>query len=43
MAILAYNKCIKIKDFIKVNNTNYTTFHNLLCKYNELFIKNIKT
>jgi hypothetical protein len=37
MAIIAYNKGIKIK----VNNTNYTTFHNWFCKYNEFFITNM--
>jgi hypothetical protein len=41
MVILAYNKKLKIKEFIKSNNTTYTTFHNWVCKYNDIFIKNI--
>ncbi len=41
MTILAYNKGIKIIDFIKRNNTNYTTFYKQFWKYNEFFIKNI--
>ena len=41
MAILAYNKNLKIKEFIKSNNTTYTTFHNWVCKYNDFFKKNL--
>ena len=40
MAILAY-KNLKIKEFIKSNNTTYTTFHNWVYKYNDFFIKNL--
>ena len=41
MVILAYNKNLKIKEFIKSNNTTYTTFHNWVYKYNDFFIKNL--